>query len=282
MAGDPATGAQEWGFRMPRTGKWLVSISVGLLLLLPSVSAQTGQTGIPPKARPKAGKAKTPPPQVVLPPLPRGPLPQVPLDQLPSAPPQVSYQDGMLTIVAQNSTLGDILSDVHECTRASIDVPPSATERVVTRLGPGPARDVLASLLNGTSFNYVMVGSASDPSSLASVLLTMKPTGEATPAVANIYQPPEPYAVPLQVQTVPPPVVTPQPAAKEEPKVETETAESVDQGQSQAQPSPNAPAPEGSQPNAGPMTREQILQMLRNAGPDTSQQIQKLLQHLPQ
>jgi hypothetical protein len=281
MAGDPATGAQEWGFRMPRTGKWLVSISVGLLLLLPSVSAQTGQTGIPPKARPKAGKAKTPPPQVVLPPLPRGPLPQVPMDQLPSAPPQVSYQDGMLTIVAQNSTLGDILSDVHECTRASIDVPPSATERVVTRLGPGPARDVLASLLNGTSFNYVMVGSASDPSSLASVLLTMKPTGEATPAVANIYQPPQPYAVPVQVQTVPPPVVTPQPAAI----AKTETEENADQqDQFQGQPSAvAAPAQDGSQPTAGPKTAEQILQLLQQRGVQlekTPSSIQ--LNHLPQ
>jgi hypothetical protein len=281
MAGDPATGAQEWGFRMPSTGKLLVSISVGLLLLLPSVSAQTGQTGIPPKARPKAGKAKTPPPQVVLPPLPRGPLPQVPMDQLPSAPPQVSYQDGMLTIVAQNSTLGDILSDVHECTRASIDVPPSATERVVTRLGPGPARDVLASLLNGTSFNYVMVGSASDPSSLASVVLTMKPTGEATPAVANIYQPPQPYAVPVQVQTVPPPVVTPQPAAI----AKTETEENADQqDQFQGQPSAvAAPAQDGSQPNAGPKTAEQILQLLQQRGVQLEKTpISIQFNHLPQ
>jgi hypothetical protein len=187
------------------------------------------------------------------------------MDQLPSQPPQVSYQQGMLTIVAQNSTLGDILRDVHKRTGASIDVPPNATERVATRLGPGPARDVLASLLNGSAFNYVMVGSASDPASLASVLLTMKPAGGATAPVANAYQPPQPYVVPVQAQTVPAPVVTPQPATDEEAAdAETDAEENADQDQSQGQPNANgAPVQEGTQPNAGPKTPEQILQMLQ-------------------
>ena len=89
-------------------------------------------------------------------------------------PPHVSYQDGLLTIVAQNSTLADILREVRKRTGASIDVPANATERVVARLGPGPSRDVLASLLNGSAFNYVMLGSASDPAALSAVLLTTK------------------------------------------------------------------------------------------------------------
>ena len=93
-----------------------------------------------PRGRHKARKVLSQ--QSVLPPAPRGPLPQVPLDQLPAAPPQVNYQDGRLTIVAQNSTLGDILREVRKRTGASIEVPPSATERVVARLGPAPARDV--------------------------------------------------------------------------------------------------------------------------------------------
>ncbi len=92
---------------------------------------------------------------VALPPLPsgpQGPVPQIPLDSIAPVPPQVSYQNGQLTIVAPNSTLGDILRAVRKQTSADIEVPP-ATERVVTHLGPGPAREIVAELLNGSRFN---------------------------------------------------------------------------------------------------------------------------------
>jgi hypothetical protein len=99
-------------------------------------------------------------------------------EQMPAAAPQVTFQNGMLTIVSQNSTLGDILRAVHTHTGAIVDIPSNATERVVAKLGPGPARDVLASLLNGTHFNYVMLGSISDAHALDRVILTPK---SATP-----------------------------------------------------------------------------------------------------
>jgi len=223
-------------------------------------------------------------PAPVLPPLPGEPLSQVPMDQLPSQPPQVSFQQGLLTIVAQNSTLGDILRDVHQHTGASIDIPPNATERVATRLGPGLARDVLASLLNGSSFNYVMVGSASDPSSLASVALTMKPAGASSAPVAKTYQPPEPYSPPVQVQTVPPPaVVAPQPAPNKEAYAETtETKDNAEQDQFQGQLSvTGAPAQEGSQPNTGPKNLQQILQMLQRQQQQQPQEIRSAIPNLP-
>ncbi len=40
-----------------------------------------------------------------------------------------------------------------------IDVPPGPDERVVGVFGPGRMRDVLASLLNGSRFNYLKDGS---------------------------------------------------------------------------------------------------------------------------
>ena len=82
---------------------------------------------------------------------------------MPALPPQVHYSRGQLTIVAENSTLADILAAVRSQTGAQVDVPPSATERVVAHLGPGPTRDVLTALLNGTHFNYVMIGSPAHP-----------------------------------------------------------------------------------------------------------------------
>ena len=105
---------------------------------------------------------------------------------MPALPPQVHYSRGQLTIVAGNSTLADILRAVRTQTGAAVEVPPNATERVVTHLGPGPTRDVLAALLNGTHFNYVMVGSPSHPDSVDRLILTSK-TGdvpEAAPAEA--------------------------------------------------------------------------------------------------
>jgi hypothetical protein len=206
----------------------------------------------------------------VLPAMPSGPLPQVPMDQLPSAPPQVTFRDGLLTIVAQNSTLGDILREVHKRTGATIDAPPNATERVATKVGPGPARDVLASLLNGTAFNYVMVGSTSDPSSLTTVVITAKPAGGPAGQVANnTYQPPPQFAqqvVQLAPGTGPGGPVAAQPAGDEEADAEEPDAdENADEEQDQDQAdTTGAGAQNVAQPNAGPKTPEQILEMLRN------------------
>src|SRR6266550_7616144 len=107
-------------------------------------------------------------------PQPPPPPPPPTLEQMPASAPQVFFRNGQLTIVARNSTLGDILRAVHTQTGASVDVPSNATERVVSNLGPGPARDVLASLLNGSHFNYVMVGSPNNPGALDHVILMPK------------------------------------------------------------------------------------------------------------
>ena len=126
---------------------------------------------------------------LVLPPLPGGPLSQVPMEQIPSSPAKVSYEGGLLAITAQNATLSEILRDVRQLTGASIEIPLNngANERVVTHLGPGAPRDVLAVLLNGSSFNYVMLGSNTDPRAVSSIILTAKTAspGDIQP-VANI------------------------------------------------------------------------------------------------
>jgi hypothetical protein len=121
-----------------------------------------------------------------LPPLPSGPtgpVQQIPLDSMAPVPPQVSYQNAQLTIVAPNSTLGDILRAVRKQTGAEIEIP-AATERVVTHLGPGPAREVMAELLNGSRFNYVLLGSPADSAVLTRVVLVAK-TGPDNPSPNN-------------------------------------------------------------------------------------------------
>jgi hypothetical protein len=130
----------------------------------------------PQRTRKRAAKAAAQPAQ---PQVPAGPLAPLNLDEIPASPPQVSYANGQLTIVAQNSTLSDILRAVHQQTGAVVETPGNANERVMTHLGPGPARDVLAALLNGSHFDYVMLGSADNPTAVAHVILTAKSGGAA-------------------------------------------------------------------------------------------------------
>jgi hypothetical protein len=236
-------------------------------------------------------------PPLVLPPLPPGPLAQVPMDQLPAAPPKVVFNNGQLSIAAQNATLGDILREVHKVTGATIDIPPAgANDRVVVALGPGSPRSVLASLLNGTSFNYVMLGSPSDPAAVSEVMLSSRPSGpggEVQTAVNNppvvqtpaAFQPMQPQQFvpgrPLPAFRNRPPGATPQPAASDDDSAD-DSDDDADKDDDADQAQPQQPAPpggmvqpnlgqaqnessdEGNQPNAGPKTPEQILEMIRN------------------
>jgi len=193
-------------------GRWT---ACGLLLAATVVFAQTSNPpsseapAAPPKPQhklqhKKSKKAEKP---VVLPAMPGGPLRQLPMDQIPATPAKVTYEGGLLTISAQNSPMGEILRDVRKLTGASIDIPPHASaadERVITHIGPGTPRDVLVTLLNGSSFNYVMLGSDTDPAVVSNIILTSKtpPGGEPPTAVANsnpapgAVMPPRPVGAP--------------------------------------------------------------------------------------
>jgi hypothetical protein len=84
----------------------------------------------------------------------------------------VSYVNGMLLIHADRSTLAEVLFEVQRETQAEIAIPAGAEqEGVVADIGPGPARDVLGSLLNGSNYNFIFVG---DELSLERVILTQK------------------------------------------------------------------------------------------------------------
>jgi len=188
-----------------------------------------------------------------LPPLPsgtQGPVPQVPLDAIPAVAPQVSYEGGLLTIVAPNSTLGDILRGVRKHTSAEIEIPATASERVVTRLGPAPAREVMAELLNGSRFNYILLGSPADSNALVRLVLVAK-TG-----------PDNPSSPPAPAQTQAENAVTPAPVANMGEVPEADAAEenaddNTDQGTAEAE----QPQPPTDQP--GVKTPQQMLQEMQ-------------------
>lgn len=239
----------------------------------------TDQT--PPKTSPTHHKShsqkKATPAPLVLPPLPPGPLQQVPMDKIPATAPQVTFENGQLKIVADNATLGSILKDVRQLTGASIDLPANgAPERVVTNLGPGTPRDVLALLLNGTQFNYVMLGSSSDPGAVSTVLLSPKPSSGDTQTVASAgYQQNANATNAMRQQPFRQQMLAQQPAQTDDSADDADSADDSDQnqpvqpGQAEgAQPDPNANSGEqANQPNAGPKTPEQMLEMMRQRLP---------------
>jgi hypothetical protein len=111
---------------------------------------------------------------------PSAPAPAAPMLQQAASPsPAVTFHNGELSIVAHNATLREILQMVGSQTGAIIEIPPGADERVAVQLGPGPARQVLASLLAGSDFNFIVLGSEKDPQVVAKVVLSPKvgPTG---------------------------------------------------------------------------------------------------------
>jgi hypothetical protein len=190
-------------------------------------------------------------------------------EQMPENPPVVTYIGGKLSITAKNATLSSILRVVGEKTGAIIDVPDGADERVVSQLGPGQAREVIASLLNGSHFNYVMIGNETDASSVAHVILTAKTDGKTGPATgpANANAPTvagfRPYVQPRTAlqravmqpyqelqeqqrsQEVSPPSFQPAPIASEETAPEPEAAP-------QASAVPAVSGPNTSMPGATP------------------------------
>jgi|CZLA01.1.fsa_nt_gi hypothetical protein len=89
--------------------------------------------------------------------------------------PTVTYRDGQLTIDARNSTLAEVLKLVAEKTGATIDVPPgTGLEPIAEHDGPGPAQDVLARLLNGAPYDFIIVSSPQRPHGPAQVLLSLR------------------------------------------------------------------------------------------------------------
>src|SRR5260370_7905636 len=73
------------------------------------------------------------------------PPPPPPTPELgPSSPPEVSFQNGELTIVARNSTMGGLLTASKQKTSPAPDLPPFSTARDLRRLTPPPPPHILA------------------------------------------------------------------------------------------------------------------------------------------
>ena len=260
------------GLRWTRMALTLV-LGIGVMASGSFARAASQQQSTSQQTTSHRGKKKAKAPQLApLPSGPTGPVQPIPLDAIAAVPPQVSYENDQLTINAPNSTLADILRAVRKQTGAEIEVP-SAPERVVTRLGPGPARDVVAQLLNGSRFNYVLLGSPADDALLTKVVLVAK-TGPDTITPPPAAPQPAP-AITQAINSAPPQEPPPEAVDAEQQDdnaangddaaVTDQAAQEVDQQQQQQQQQQNPD-------QAGVKTPQQMLQEMQQRQMQLQQQ----------
>lgn len=219
-----------------------------------------GQAAVPRLATRKpapapAAQPAQPAPVPVTEPEPQAVKPAVPLrpSQMPAVPPRVSYQNGQLTIVAENSTMADIIAQLRAATGIRIEtIGGPSGDRVAARIGPAPVRDVILSLVQGSQYDFIILGVLGQPDAVERVILTPKVAGGNSPA-----PPPTRAARAFNTVYEAPPVETPVDDGNE--GFAAPAPQPVVQP---GQPNPQA-VPNPNDPNAPAKTPEQLLEELR-------------------
>ena len=136
-----------------------------------------------PHKRPVVAKVQAPTPQVAPPATPPEPeAPKWPANEKP-VPATVTWDSQGLRIDAANSSLSQILTDVSTATGAKVEGF-DADQRVYGVFGPGPARDVLSQILQGSGYNVVLIGDQGQGTP-RTILLSSRHAGSKTTPAAN-------------------------------------------------------------------------------------------------
>src|SRR5215471_675726 len=153
-------------------------------------SPRNPDTGVktpnPPTAQPNQPPATAQTPQnhgLIGPPAPIPPTPE----QMPPSAPKVIFQNGLLSVESVNSRLVDIMNGIRNKTGTQFEGLQASQERVAGKFGPAPPDELLRSLLQGSKYDYVIIGMPDNPEMVQRVILT--PSGSA-PAVVGTTQAP--------------------------------------------------------------------------------------------
>ncbi len=178
------------GFRA--RGRLAAAALLAASLLLPCVTLAAQTSSAPPAApaqKPAAitprthrrthragAQPATPPAQAETPAQPKPP--DWPANEQP-AKASVVWDSHGLRITASNSSLAQILRDVTAKTGATLEGM-GQDERIFGAYGPGPARDVLSQLLDGSGYNVLMIGDQGQGTPRR-IVLSARPAGTAQP-----------------------------------------------------------------------------------------------------
>jgi hypothetical protein len=227
----------------------------GILAVSVSASASTHRPARRHSATTKASAAQSAPTPVT----PAVPEPPPTPEQMPAAAPRVVLSDGLLSILAENSTLGDVLNAVKNLTGATVEAPTTANnQRIAVNLGPGNPQQVLQELLSGSKFDYMILGSPTNATTIEKIIISNRGAGGSSGPPPNngmsrmpaqpVYEPP---SMPDQNDNaVDDEIVQPEPPPPQQEEVTPPQEE-------QRQIGP------GGEAQQGPKTPEQLLQELQ-------------------
>lgn len=85
---------------------------------------------------------------------------------------QVTFQNGLLTVAANNAPFDEIFREIGLKMRVAIEMP-AMPERVLTSRGPAPPREVISGLLEGSRYNFKWFESRSGR--LRKIIIVTKP-----------------------------------------------------------------------------------------------------------
>ncbi len=134
------------------------------------------------------------------------PAPAWPINDHP-APASIKWDSSGLRIAAANSSLREILADVATATGAKVQGLAS-DERVFGDYGPGPVRDVLSQLLQGSAYNILIIGDQSQNIPLQ-IVLSARRSGDQPAATSQSATPTEDDAADNDVDEQPQPMPVP-------------------------------------------------------------------------
>jgi hypothetical protein len=193
-----------------RTGfAWILGLGAWMLLLPTSLAAAQSPAGAVPNAsgnQSTTAKTSTAQPAVhhavrhhhhakpeaaTVTPAPVPPPPPLPPAEQPANPATIEYNNGLLAIHAQNSSLVNILVQIQHQTGLVIDGL-NHDQRIYGQYGPGNISTTLSALLDGCGYDFVIVGGGTSHATPRLILSTPGSTGAVTPppAVSNEATPP--------------------------------------------------------------------------------------------
>ena len=176
-------------------------------------------------------------------------------------PPSISFANGELAIVANNSSLADIVTGIERATGVRVEGTRPDSERVFGQFGPGSPRDVLNSLFDGSHYDFILVGSLENPADVRTIILS--PHGTA-PAAGVSTANSQPYQAPQS----------------NEDQEETEQAPVYRGGE--GQPVQNVPSEQATPPSSGQQQQQQPGQQQQQQQVKTPEQLLQELQRLRQ
>jgi hypothetical protein len=158
---------------------------------------------------------------VVTPPAP--PPPDWPANDHPSEA-NVTWDSNGLRIVAANSSLSQIMKAISTETGASLEGF-NQDQRIFGIYGPGPARDVITQLLDGSGYNVLMIGDMGQGTPRQIILTPQTPGGAQSPGGRS--QAPASAEETEAEQEPPPPEPPPPPQEQAAPAVPVRTQEQL-------------------------------------------------------